>query len=110
MNLDTGIIKKISSSEIKNNYVLRLNSKDIKLPIIVRSRHNGDKIEVKNLGGTKKVKDILIDEKVKMSQRNNFPIVTDSNDVVLWLPGVKKSKFDVERDGIYDIILSYEEE
>ena len=91
-------------------YVLRLNSKHIKLPIIVRSRHNGDKIEVKNLGGTKKVKDILIDEKVKMSQRNNFPIVTDSNDVVLWLPGVKKSKFDVERDGIYDIILSYEEE
>lgn len=110
LNLDTGIIKKISSSEIKNNYVLRLNSKHIKLPIIVRSRHNGDKIEVKNLGGTKKVKDILIDEKVKMSQRNNFPIVTDSNDVVLWLPGVKKSKFDVERDGIYDIILSYEEE
>ncbi len=105
-----GIIKKIKSSDSKSNYVIRLNSKDIKLPLIVRNRNNGDKMEIKNLGGTKKIKDIFIDEKVSLGKRKDFPVVVDSNNVILWLPGVKKSKFDVERLGKYDIILSYEEE
>ena len=80
------------------------------MPIIIRNRKNGDKMLVKNLGGAKKIKDIFIDEKISMAKRDNFPVVTDSLDTILWLPGVKKSKFDVERNGIYDIILSYEEE
>ena len=65
---------------------------------------------VKNLGGTKKIKDIYIDEKIPVEKRNEIPVVTDANNTILWLPGVKKSKFDVETNGIYDIILSYEEE
>ena len=104
------IIKKVEKKEGKSNYILRLNSKDIELPIKVRSRQNGDRISVKNLKGTKKVKDIYIDEKIPVEKRREIPIVTDSNDTILWLPGVKKSKFDVESNGIYDIILSYEEE
>ena len=104
------IIKKISNSGNKSNFILRLNSKDIKLPLKVRSRRNGDKIAVKNLGGSKKIKDIYIDEKIPIAKRREIPVVTDSNDTILWLPGVKKSKFDVESNGIYDIILSYEEE
>ena len=104
------VIKKVKEKDGKSNYVIRLNSKDIKLPIIVRSRLIGDKMEVKNLGGTKKIKDIYIDEKIPLEKRKEIPIVTDSNNTILWLPGVKKSKFDVESNGIYDIILSYEEE
>lgn len=106
----TGIIREIKTSDSKSNFVIRLNSKDITLPIIVRTKKNGDRMIVKNLGGTKKVKDILIDEKVSKEKRNILPIVLDSKNEVLWIPGVKKSKFDVERNGIYDIILSYEEE
>ena len=104
------VIKKVPAKEGKSNYILRLNSKDIKLPIKVRSRKDGDKISVKNLNGNKKVKDIYIDEKIPREKRKDIPIVTDSNNMILWLPGVKKSKFDVETSGIYDIILSYEEE
>ncbi len=110
VNVPGGIIKKINSSDNTSNYIIRLNSLDIKLPIIVRSRKPGDKIEVKNMKGSKKVKDIFIDEKVSLKKRKNFPIVTDSENRIIWLPGVKKSKFDVARDGIYDIILAYEEE
>jgi len=108
--LKTGVIKRIKKSDSASNYVIRLNSKDIVLPIIVRSRLIGDKITIKNLNGTKKVKDIFIDEKIPGDKRNIIPIVTDSNNNILWIPGIKKSKFDVERDGIYDIILSYEED
>ena len=110
VKLPNGIIKKVKDNDSNSNYVIRLNSKDIKMPIIIRNRENGDRIEIKNLGGVKKVKDIFIDEKMPMAKREVFPVVTDSNNVILWLPGVKKSKFDVERNGIYDIILSYEEE
>lgn len=105
-----GVIRRINNSNLKSNNIIRLNSKDITLPIRVRNRCKGDKIEVKNLGGSKKVKDIFIDSKVSREKREKFPIVTDSDNKILWLPGVKKSKFDVECDGIYDIILSYEEE
>lgn len=105
-----GIIKKINHSDNKSNYVIRLNSKNLKLPLIVRNRRDGDKMEVKNLKGSKKIKDILIDSKVPILKRNTLPIVTDSKNQILWVPGVKKSKFDVESNGIYDIILLYEEE
>lgn len=104
------VIKKVSKKGGKSNNVLRLNSHDIVLPLIVRTRKKGDKIIVKNLGGSKKVKDILINEKIPIELRDELPVVTDSKDTILWLPGVKKSKFDVESNGIYDIILSYEEE
>lgn len=105
-----GIIKKVDKSELKSNYVIRLNSEYLELPLIVRSRNVGDKMEVKNLNGSKKIKDILIDSKVPILKRNIIPIVTDSKNNILWVPGVKKSKFDVESNGIYDIILLYEEE
>jgi len=92
------------------SFIPCLLKKEVKLPLYIRTRLDGDKIEIKGLNGSKKVKDVLIDVKMPKELRNNFPIVTDSEDVILWLPGVKKSKFDVETNGIYDIILSYEEE
>ena len=104
------VIRKVSQKEDKSNNTIRLNSKDITLPIKIRTRKNGDRMLVKNLNGTKKIKNIFIDEKIPIAKRGEIPIVTDSNNTILWLPGVKKSKFDVETSGIYDIILSYEEE
>ena len=103
-------IRKVAKKEGKSNNIIRLNSKDIILPLKVRTKKNGDRMMVKNLNGTKKVKNIFIDEKIPKAKRDEIPIVTDSNNTILWLPGVKKSKFDVETSGIYDIILSYEEE
>ena len=110
VSVPTGTIKIINSSDKKSNYVIRLNSNDIKLPLIVRNRRDGDKMEVKNLNGSKKIKSILIDEKISKKKRDNIPLVLDSNGQILWLCGVKKSKFDVESNEKYDIILSYEEE
>ena len=103
-------IRKVAKKEGKSNNIIRLNSKDIILPLKVRTKKDGDRMMVKNLNGTKKVKNIFIDEKIPKAKRDEIPIVTDSNNTILWLPGVKKSKFDVESNGIYDIILSYEEE
>ena len=110
IKVPSGIIKKINSSEEKSNYVIRLNSKDIKLPLRVRTKQSNDKMLIKNLGGSKKVSDIFIDSKIPRRNRDSYPIVVDSNNNILWIPGIKKSKFDVEKFGIYDIILLYEED
>ena len=44
-----GKILQIKESNLKNNYVIRLRSSDISLPLHVRSRKNADKICIKNL-------------------------------------------------------------
>ena len=67
----------------------------------------GDKMTIKNMKDAKKIKDIFINEKVPVSKRKTWPIVVDSKGNVLWLPGLKKSQFDSQKSGKYDIILKY---
>ena len=57
--------------------------------------------------GTKKISKIFIDEKINPNLRDNYPILVDAKDTILWLPGLRKSKFDNEKNKIYDIILKY---
>ena len=54
-----------------------------------------------------KIKDIFIDEKINLDNRDSLPVVTDSNDEIIWLPGIKKSKFDKQKSENYDIIIKY---
>lgn len=97
----------IDSTDNNSNYICRLNKEDIKLPLYIRNRIDGDKIEIKNLNGSKKVKDIFIDKKINIEERNMWPIVVDSNNNIVWLPGLKKSKFDKQKSEKCDIILKY---
>lgn len=105
-----GKIKIVKKTSLTNNYVCFLNSKEIKFPLYIRNRKNGDYIELLGLNKRKKVKDIFIDNKLQLEKRNNHPIVVDSNDNILWIPGIKKSKYDNIKTGKYDIILRYDEE
>lgn len=102
-----GIISTIESSNDISNYIIRLNTNEIKMPIIIRTRQQGDKIKVKN-SGFQKINDIFINEKIDKRKRDIFPVVVDSNNVVIWLPRLKKSTFDTKND--YNIILEYIEE
>ena len=88
--------------------MIRLRTGDISLPLHVRNRKNADKICIKNLNGSKKIKSIFIDEKINPSIRDRYPIVTDDKNTVLWITGIKKSKFDIENSEKCDIILKYE--
>lgn len=97
----------IESSSDTSNYVTRLKKSEIKLPLYIRNRKNGDRIAVKGLDGTKKVNEIFINSKIKTSDRNNQPIVLDALDNIVWIPGIKKSKYDKDIDEDYDIILRY---
>ena len=74
------------------------------------NRLNGDYIEVLELNHKKKIKDIFIDSKIPLDKRKGYPILVDSKDNILWIPNIKKSKYNVKKDELYDIILtSYKE-
>ena len=97
----------IDKATDNSNYTLKLNSKEIKLPLYIRSKLDGDKIEIKGLNGRKKVKDIFIDEKIDKDSRDLWPLLVDSDDNILWIAGLKKSKFDKQKEENYDIIVKY---
>ena len=101
-------INVIESIDSDSNYICRLSKKDVLFPLHVRNRKDGDKMEIKGLNGTKKINDIFINSKIVMEERNKWPIVVDSKGTIVWLPGLKKSKFDKTKDEKYDIILKYQ--
>ncbi len=100
-------IERIDDTDDNSNSICRLNSKEISLPLIVRTRRVGDKMKVKGLNGSKKVKDIFIDKKVGLGKRDSWPVVVDSRGVIVWIPGIKKSSFDKKKVDSYDIVLKY---
>ena len=107
-SLNAHKIMRLEQSKDKSNFTLRLDKSMIKMPLHVRSRKASDKIIVKNSNYYKKVKKVFIDKKVPRQMREDYPILTDDNDKILWIPGVIKSKFDMDYNQKYDIILRYE--
>ena len=58
----------------------------------------------------KKLKDIFIDSKIDIKKRDEYPILVDAYNNILWIPGLKKSKFDKNFNEFYDIIIKCTEE
>ncbi|MFG6117388.1 tRNA lysidine(34) synthetase TilS [Halobacillus sp. MO56] len=72
----------------------------VELPLIVRTRLTGDRMTWKGMKGSKKIKDIFIDQKVPKELRESWPVVTDQTGKILWLVGLKKGAgFEDERPG-----------
>ena len=101
------MIEQVEESEKDDNFTCRLDTNEISLPLTIRTRKVGDRMEVKGLKGTKKINDIFTNEKIPKGLRDEWPIVTDANGIIVWLPGLKKTKFDRTKDRKYDIILRY---
>ncbi len=74
--------------DIKHSNFFELCYNELVFPLYVRNKQNGDKIKLKI--GTKKIKDILIDKKVPLKDRDNLILIAN-NDTVMWIPRIKKS-------------------
>lgn len=85
------ILFQFTNELIKNskNHIL-LNKKDVSFPIIIRTKEPGDRMSLKGMEGTKKIKSIFIDQKVPVNERMRWPVITDSTNRILWLPRLKK--------------------
>ncbi len=101
-------IEKVEESENNDNNICRIANCDIVYPLYVRTRKYGDRMKLKKINGSRRVKDIFIDAKVPLEERDTWPIVVDSCDKIIWIPGLKKSKFTKQKNENYDIILRYD--
>lgn len=100
-------IKMVDNDDKNDNNVCRVLSSEIELPLYVRTRRLGDSMLLKKINGKKKIKDIFIDSKIPLNQRDRWPIVVDSKGTIVWIPGIKKSKFCKQKTEKYDIIFKY---
>jgi len=106
--IDNLEIKIISEIKEDGNNICRLNTKEIELPLYFRNRKDGDYIILKGSNNKKKIKKIFIENKLPKNMRNNYPILVDNKDNIIWIPNIKKSKFCIkrdEKDKNYDIII-----
>ena len=101
------LIKKINKTSENGNDICRLSTKNITLPLYFRNKLPGDKISLYNSPGTRKISDIFIDKKVPKEKRETYPILVDAKDQIIWIPNLKKSKFNSNSEEFYDIILKY---
>ncbi|MBQ2872671.1 MAG: tRNA lysidine(34) synthetase TilS [Bacilli bacterium] len=108
--IDDIVIKLVDNIDTDGNNVCRLNSKNITLPLYLRNKLDGDYIEVKGLNGKKKIKDIFIDSKIPLDIRDKYPLLVDANNNILWIPFIKKSKYNVKNNEFCDIILTSHKE
>lgn len=86
-------VKEYFEEDYKNNQINLTNLNVIwynssNFPFVLRNRINGDKIKINN--GTKKVKDLLIDEKIPVEDRDNLLMIS-KDDEIINIFGVKKS-------------------
>ena len=72
---------------LNNLNILWYNSSNF--PFVIRNRKDGDRIKISN--GTKKVKDLLIDEKVPLNKRNSL-LMIEKDKQIINIFGVKKSQ------------------
>lgn len=72
--------------------VLYVSDSSIQLPLTIRHRRNGDRMSVAGMEGHKKIKDILIGEKIPQKKRNKLWIIVDETGRIIWLIGVRKAK------------------
>ncbi|WP_425059744.1 tRNA(Ile)-lysidine synthase [Sporomusa carbonis] len=63
----------------------------LKLPLIMRSRLPGDRFRPLGLGGSKKLKEFLIDAKVPEAERDNVPVIADQDNII-WVAGYRQSE------------------
>lgn len=91
---------KNTHTQIKGNDGFLTNlKKDTEL--LVRSRIEGDKILPIGMNSYKKLKNIMIDDKIPKEERDRVPIIL-CNDEIVWVAGVRKSKNFVPQDFVLE--------
>ncbi len=98
----------LKESSSNDNWTIRLSTNEINLPLYIRAKENKDKLLVKNLNGSKKVNEIFNENKIPRSKRDSYPVIIDSDNNIIWIPGLKKSKFCKDKNEKYDIIIKCE--
>ena len=91
----------------RNVLIVQVEDVEKQTPFWVRYREPGDRMYVKGLHGRKKVKDIFIDKKIPMHQRDTWPLIVDQQGDVLWVVGLIKGIVKDHSNGHQFIQIEY---
>jgi len=69
----------------------RIDYDTIAEPLYVRNRRPGDRFQPLGLGGTKKLQDLFVDEKIPREERDEIPLLCD-REGILWVVGWRLSE------------------
>ena len=85
------VIAEVSLDKIEKGSFEFLTNLNIGETLIVRTRKNGDKIIPTGMTSEKKVKEILINNKILKEKREELPLVLQGNKII-WIGGVRGSE------------------
>jgi len=88
-NLCIDIKEKKDISVSKSDDCITIDKAKVKFPIIVRTIQNGDAFVPFGMTGKKLVSDFLTDRKCSLIEKRNQLVVTDKDNVILWLVGYR---------------------
>ncbi|WP_342471476.1 tRNA lysidine(34) synthetase TilS [Metasolibacillus sp. FSL H7-0170] len=81
-------------------------SKAVNFPLHIRTRREGDRIQLANMMQGKRLSRLFIDCKIPLAKRDSWPLLVDAEDEVLAVLGVRvNNKFSKQRRGEDDCVL-----
>lgn len=87
----TEVVEQIEPMTVSDS-VFYLPVKNNHFPVLrIRSRVPGDRIYLAHVKGRKKVNRIFIDKKIPLAKRDQWPILVQEENDVLWVIGLEKS-------------------
>jgi len=73
----------------EEQWQVTLDCDKLRLPLCVRTRRAGDRIKLPAGDGTKKIKDVFIEQKVPRRLRDKIPLVVDAAGRIIWVAGYR---------------------
>lgn len=107
--LSCKILEREKGFEISSQrYQKHFDYDKVKKQLLVRNRRPGDRFVPLGLGGSKKLKDYFIDEKIPQKERERIPLLCDG-DQIMWVIGYRMSeRYKVDSDTKRILIVNYE--
>ena len=82
------IVEDDHSVRKKNPHIAYLDGEKVLMPLTIRNSKPGDRFQPLGMRGEKKIKDLLIDEKVPLAERRRVPLLF-FGDVLGWVGGMR---------------------
>lgn len=89
--LDRG---QLASDEPNDPDTAYFPTNDLRRPLRIRTRRNGDRIRLEN-GGHQKLQDLFVDRKIPRWKRDRIPLIVDAEGRVLWVVGIRRSAYTI---------------
>ncbi|WP_088008448.1 tRNA lysidine(34) synthetase TilS [Indiicoccus explosivorum] len=86
-------ISEAKKEPLENTAEMWYFSPDDHIPLSVRGRKKGDRIQLPGMQSPKKISRLMIDEKLPAPDRDWWPLIVNGNDEILLVPGIRSSSW-----------------